>query len=262
VKLDKQEDIEVLNWLTSIDYGPQQRDSIGRRQPGTGQWLLDSTEYQAWLKTSKQTLFCPGIPGAGKTIMTSIVVNYLQKGSNQKRLNAGIAYLYCNFRSQYEQTPESLLASLLKQLVQGQPSVPDNVKALHSQHKRRQSRLSLDEIAIALHSIIGLYPRTFIIIDALDECQERCRTRFLSKIFSLQRETGINLFTTSRYIPEIMEKFEGSISLEVCAHSEDVRRYLDSRILSLPPFVQRSAGLQEEIKTEIVKAVDGMYAVS
>ena len=29
----------------------------------------DSVKYQSWLKTSKQTLFCPGIPGAGKTIL-------------------------------------------------------------------------------------------------------------------------------------------------------------------------------------------------
>src|SRR5438105_551348 len=65
-KLDKDEDIKILDWLTPVDYGPQQTDHIRRRQPGTGQWLLDSPEFQTWLKTVKQTLFCPGIPGAGK----------------------------------------------------------------------------------------------------------------------------------------------------------------------------------------------------
>ncbi|KAF2182132.1 hypothetical protein K469DRAFT_520620, partial [Zopfia rhizophila CBS 207.26] len=44
---------------------------------GTGQWLLDSKEFQTWLKTSNQTLFCLGILGAGKTILTSIVVDDL-----------------------------------------------------------------------------------------------------------------------------------------------------------------------------------------
>ena len=38
----------VLDWLTSIDYAPQQNDFIARRQEGTGTWLLDSTEYQSW----------------------------------------------------------------------------------------------------------------------------------------------------------------------------------------------------------------------
>ncbi|PMD29296.1 hypothetical protein L207DRAFT_642458 [Hyaloscypha variabilis F] len=43
----------ILDWLTPIDYAPQQSDFIGRRQAGTGQWLLDSTEYQSWLETDE-----------------------------------------------------------------------------------------------------------------------------------------------------------------------------------------------------------------
>src|SRR6267154_535868 len=67
----------ILNWLTPIDYVSQQNDFITRRQKGTGTWLLDSIEYQSWRERKKQTLFCPGIPGAGKTILTSIVVEEL-----------------------------------------------------------------------------------------------------------------------------------------------------------------------------------------
>jgi hypothetical protein len=67
----------IINWHSSVDHATQQSDFISRRQEGTGQWLLNSDEFQAWLNKSKQTLFCPGIPGAGKTMITSIVVNYL-----------------------------------------------------------------------------------------------------------------------------------------------------------------------------------------
>jgi hypothetical protein len=74
---DNKEYQEIPDWLTPVDYGPQQSDYIKRRQQGTGQWLLDSAKYQAWLTTSKQTLFCPGIPGAGKTILISIIVDNL-----------------------------------------------------------------------------------------------------------------------------------------------------------------------------------------
>jgi hypothetical protein len=45
------------------------------------EWLLDSDEFQTCLDTDKQTLFCPGIPGAGKTILSSIVVDYLMLSS-------------------------------------------------------------------------------------------------------------------------------------------------------------------------------------
>jgi hypothetical protein len=39
--------IGILNWLTLTDYAPHQNDFISRRQAGTGQWLLDSEEFQA-----------------------------------------------------------------------------------------------------------------------------------------------------------------------------------------------------------------------
>jgi hypothetical protein len=66
-------------------------------------------------------------------------------------------------------------------------------------------------------------------------------------------------FATSRFIPEIREKFEGSISLEIRASSEDVGRYLDHHIFRLPGFVGRSPALQEEIKGKIMQSVQGMY---
>lgn len=70
-------DLKILNWLADSNYSSQHNDYLSRRQQGTGQWLLDSGEYQDWLSTDKQTLFCPGIPGAGKTILTAIVVENL-----------------------------------------------------------------------------------------------------------------------------------------------------------------------------------------
>jgi hypothetical protein len=86
----------ILHWITPIDYAPQQSDFISRRQAGTGQWLLDSAEFMAWLQTGKQILFCPGIPGSGKTILTSIVVDELITRFETSG-NIGIAYLYCNY---------------------------------------------------------------------------------------------------------------------------------------------------------------------
>ena len=74
---DDQERQAIIDWLSPVDYTSQQSDFIGRRQAGTGQWLFGSEEFQAWLNKNKLTLFCPGIPGAGKTMITSIVVNHL-----------------------------------------------------------------------------------------------------------------------------------------------------------------------------------------
>ncbi|KAI9772157.1 MAG: hypothetical protein M1839_002528, partial [Geoglossum umbratile] len=253
----------ILNWLTLIDYAPQQNDFINRRQAGTGQWLLDSQEFKKWVETDKQTMFCPGIPGAGKTIITSIVVKTLCSRF-QGDISIGIAYLYCNFRRQQKQKPEDLLASLLKQLVQGRPSVPENVKGLYGRHKDKRTRPSLEEISIALHAVITDYSKAFIIIDALDECQvsDGGRRRLLLEIFNVQARTRVSFFATSRHIPEIEREFEGSISLEIRASDADVQRYLDSHMLDLPSFVVHSRDLQEKIKSEIIKAVDGMFLLA
>jgi Cdc6-like AAA superfamily ATPase len=260
---ERKEHQAILDWLTAIDYAPQQNDFINRRQEGTGQWLLDSTEFQKWLETDKQTLFCPGIPGAGKTIITSIVVDELCT-KFQSNASVGIAYIYCNFREQRQQKAADLLASLLKQLIQEQRFVPESVKILYERYKDKRTRPSFDEISKELHSVVADYSRAFIVIDALDEYHTSYgdRWKLLSEIFNLQAKTGASFFATSRFIPEIRRKFEGSASIEIRASEDDVQRYLDGRMSKLPSFVSRSSDLQEEIKTEIIKAVDGMYVPS
>ncbi|RVD85073.1 uncharacterized protein DFL_003404 [Arthrobotrys flagrans] len=63
-KLNKKEDIEIFNRLTPIDLDGQQTDYFNRRQPRTGRWLLDSTEYQDWLKSCMNVIIAIGIQRA------------------------------------------------------------------------------------------------------------------------------------------------------------------------------------------------------
>jgi NACHT domain len=172
--------------------------------------------------------------------------------------------VYCNFRRQQEQKPADLIASLLKQLIQRRPSVPENIMTLYKRHNDERTRPSLNEFTKLLHSIVNDNSKTFIIIDALDECQTSGgdRRRLLSEILNLQAKTGALFFATSRFIPEIKKEFEGSISIEIRASDDDVQRYLYGHMSQLPSCVSRSSDLQEEIKTKIIKAVDGMYVCS
>jgi ankyrin repeat protein len=261
-----EEEQAILEWLTPADYASQHNDFIRRQQKGTGQWLLKSAEFQNWLENTQQTLFCPGIPGAGKTILAAIVVDHLcTKLANDPTI--GIAYIYCNFRRQHEQTANDLLASLVKQFAQDQSSIniPDALKDLYKRHKNKRTRLSFDEISEAFISVSRNYSRIFIIIDALDECQfvDGCRMRLLSEIFQLQTKTGANVLATSRPIPEINRVFEGRcVLLEIRASDEDVGNYLDNHMSCLPGFVTRIPGLREQIKNAIMKSVDGMSVAS
>lgn len=259
-RLQRKEDVEILDWLTPVDYGAQQSDYIGRRQPGTGDWLLESDEFLTWLDTAKSTLFCPGIPGAGKTILTSAVVDFLvSKFINDQEI--GIAYIYCNFRRQHEQSIGGLLMSVLKQLAQCRVCLPDCIKALYDHHESRRTRPPIDKILQSLQLVVKSYSRIFILVDALDECQsaEMCRYKFLKELFNLQTQHGINIFVTSRFIPEIEKSFETSLSMEIRASQNDVTTYLTDRLDRLPRFVSTNQQLRQEIVEVIPEVVDGMY---
>lgn len=253
----------ILDWITSMNYASHQSIFINKRQTGTGQWLLDSEQFHSWVETKKQTLFCPGIPGAGKTILTSIVVEELTTRFADNN-NIGIAYLYFNIQQQLEKNAGDFLASLLKQLTQRRPSPPKAVESLYNMHKAMQTRPLFDELSATLQSVASLYSRVFIVIDALDECQTSgdCQQRFLTEVLTLQDTCEVNIFATSRPIPEIKNRFKEIIPLEIRASPEDVRTYIDGHISHLPSFVGRSPDLQEEIKAEIIKAVDGMFLLA
>lgn len=257
-----QEHKAILKWLMPIDYAHQQNDYIRRRQPGTGQWLLDSVEYLAWLRTSKQTLFCPGIPGAGKTIMSSIIVDHLNvKFGNDA--SVGIAYLYCSYQPQQEHKAEDLLLSLLGQLAQEQQVVPPEIKNLYERHRTRRTRPSFDEIVTAFRPTIQFFSRVFIVIDALDEyyvLNNEGHNILLSEVFSLQKHAELNLFATSRFISEITSQFNSCIWKEIRAHNDDILNYVNSWIPKLlRSQISKYPQVQEAIKRDILKAVDGMY---
>ncbi|KFZ20148.1 hypothetical protein V501_00284 [Pseudogymnoascus sp. VKM F-4519 (FW-2642)] len=59
-----------------------------------------------------------------------------------------------------------------------------------------------------------------------------------------------------------MDKFNECMQLEIRASDEDVQRYLDGQMLQLPSCVLRSPELQDEIKADIIKAVDGMFLLA
>ncbi|KAI0456007.1 hypothetical protein F5B21DRAFT_168072 [Xylaria acuta] len=262
-RLAGKEDLETLDWLVSTDYGPRQADLLGEREPGTGQWLLNSNEYRQWKQGLHKTLFCRGDPGSGKTILAAMIVNDLESELGQDTTDA-VSYVYCNYKRQDEQTAEHLLSSLLKQLAQNQPSLPESVKQLYDQHKGKHTRLSIDEISRALESVTGQCSRVYIVVDALDECQasDNCRTRFLSAIFGLQAKTGVNILVTSRSKPEIVSQFKGMASIEIRAPDDDIRRYLRSRISKLRDFFVNRPDLQHAITTSITKAVNGTFLLA
>lgn len=195
--------------------------------------------------------------------MASIVVERLLEAFPERdflKHKTGVVFLYCSYRRHAEQKAANLLSALLKQLVQEQPLIPKPVRQLYDDHAKRGTLPLSDEISTLLLDIIKNFSKVFIVIDALDECRDDDGTRgkLLSEIRNLQAQSDINLMATSRLIPEIKQKFERDICLEVRAIDEDVKQYLDSQMSHLRSFVRENPTLLRLIKTSITKAVDGM----
>lgn len=170
----------------------------------------------------------------------------------------GVAYVYCNYKSQADQDTASILAAILKQLGQGRPSALGSVERLHHKHASRETRPSLDDLFSALRDVVAQYPYVFIVIDALDECRRETRCQLLSKLFALQKEADVRLTATSRFVPDVEDAFRLALRLEVEASNEDVRQFVAGQMHRLPRCVQRNANLQKLVQERVVEAVGGM----
>ncbi|KAL6701684.1 nucleoside phosphorylase domain-containing protein [Trichoderma pleuroticola] len=138
---------DILNWLSPTNYASQQYDYSRNRQRGTGQWLVDSKQYQTWLSKPGEALFCQGIPGAGKTVLVSMAIDQITT-KFQNDMDTGIAYIYFDYR-QKEEHAELLLRNLLKQLAQRRPSLPACVSTLYKQGIDQGISPSLEAISLA-----------------------------------------------------------------------------------------------------------------
>lgn len=253
---DEERSRRLLDWLTPVDFAAQQSDIIREKQEGTGIWFADSPEFLSWISGSGQTLFCPGIPGAGKTMIAAIAVDHLWKHLQNKDI--GVAYIYCNYKTQADQTATNLAAAILKQLIQQRPAIAEPVANLYDSHADRRTRPSLEEILHALQKVVSDYSKVYVVIDALDECLKDHRNRLLAMLHDLQSSRSLSFMATSRFIPEVIQQFSHSPTIEVRADDSDVRRFVAGRMDLLPSFVQRDGELQKAIKDGISTAVDGM----
>jgi len=194
-------------------------------------------------------------------MMAAITVDHLLKTVRSNAI--GVSYIYCNYNAQADQNTTILLAAILKQLVRSRPSIADPVTRLYDLHATRKTRSSLDEIFRALQSVLTVYSTVYVIIDALDECPDKdgTRSQLLAKLRDLQGKRDLRLMATSRFIPDILQEFNGMPMLEIRASDADVQQYVAGQIYRLPKCIQRDNKLQGSVQDKIIEAVDGMYVI-
>ncbi|KAL6709052.1 hypothetical protein ACN47E_002179 [Coniothyrium glycines] len=258
----REERQRILNWLSLDSFEAQQSDLISSRQNETGSWFLESPEFKAWAEHGEKTLFCPGIPGAGKTMIAAITIDHLQRKVQDQDI--GIAYVYCSYQRRAEQSVNNLLAAILKQLLHDRPRVTEMLSELHIRHVSRNTKPSEQDLSKSLETVLSSYQTVYLVIDALDECIERFLgpTSLLTICYDLQKTSDFRIMVTSRHTAEIHEKFEGLPQLEVRASSADVARYVKGQIHHLPPCIREDSDLQDQVQGKIIDAADGMFLLA
>lgn len=153
----------------------------------------------------------------------------------------------------------------MQQLVQRNSEISDEIKHVYNSHINRRTRPSIAEYSKLLQSEVRRLSKVFVIIDALDECQETDGTRksLLSEIKKLRLEPNLHLLITARphIDTTITYYFHDRVSLEIRASDEDIKNYLQDRIEEenkLKSHVNKDRNLQETIISTIVDKAKGM----
>ncbi|KAJ7019611.1 ankyrin repeat-containing domain protein [Mycena alexandri] len=253
---------KIIDWLSPLNFFLRQADISRVRTKGTGEWLLKHPFFLQWESSSESTLWCHGIPGAGKTVLVSMVVDHLSAAHRNNR-DIGVACIYLNHKEADTQTPSRLLAGLWRQLVLDRDisSIAEN---LYKQHQEKGTAPSLEEVGNVLSSSLKEFSQVFIIVDAMDEYPEFQREILLQHLAVMG--SNVNLMITSR--PNIAPEsasFPNLETLDIQAAPGDIQAYINAQIESSPHLsrhIRRKPELREEILTKVMDTADGMFLLA
>jgi len=177
--------------------------------------------------------------------------------------DAIVACFYLDFAAQKEQSPTSILSSILKQVVGGLERIPTNiVQAFRDQEKAIGGRrLGLGEIVGMLQDISSERP-TFICIDALDECLPENREKLLNSFNQLLRKSpSARLFLAARlHIRDEVEKHLAgrTVAVSITPMKDDIVRFLRAKLKedTTPDAMDKS--LEEDIIRIIPETISEM----
>ncbi|KAJ6530036.1 ankyrin repeat-containing domain protein [Mycena vulgaris] len=258
-QIDAERRTQIIDWL-SINFFQRQADILRSRQPGTGDWLLEDFRFKRWETGPGEILWCYGMPGAGKTVLASVVVDHLERRYQGK--NVAVACIYLNHKETDTQTVSNLLASVWRQLAAGK-RMSSTAEELYQRHSEKRTRPTLNETRDVLHAEVTQWSKVYVVVDALDEYPEDERNILLEHLTTLGPAVGLLL--TSRPHISLHHSLPTFGALEIRATEEDIQKYVDDRIRTssrLLMHVRTRPDLREEIQSKIKGSVDGMFLLA
>ena len=148
--------------------------------------------------------------------------------------DATVVCVYFDFAARNEQSPANILGSLLRQLVRGEGEIPEAIAQDFRNDRRAIGGRGLQVSRILkIFKTIAATRRTFICVDALDECGPEHRVMVLKSLGQiLQGSSNTRLFMTGR--PNVRREVErelgGTAFVFVRATEGGVRKFLREKL--------------------------------
>ena len=259
----------IIQWLDLGDMTGEFRRALKKRAPHTALWILENDAFQRWVSSSKdhsqssRLLWIHGLPGTGKTVMSSTVIEHLQGRMDYEAIETRrVAYFYCGSQDQAHRTAFNICASALAQLVPHLDKVSSHLFDVHQVAMRHgRSKVSEDdEIFDAFKHLVATFPSTFLVIDALDECSEASDIlSWLENI--LQSVHSFHVVVFSRDTSPIRESLgtHTSVRIDAASLNDDIKTYLASAIDCLPC---EEEDLREFVLSTLSKRSEGMFLLA
>jgi len=185
---------------------------------------------------------------------SSLVIDNL--GDRARCEGVAVACFYFDFAAQTEQSPTSMLGAVLRQVVSGLEKVPKEIVEAYEDQKQviggRGPRLA--DIVKMLQNTVSM-KRTFICIDALDECVARYRVEILDSLDQIQRGSpATRMFVTGRphIEAEVGKRLSGrGTALRITPPRHDIISYLHHRL----DGDIRPDAMDSNLKADILKKI-------
>ncbi|KAK8076612.1 hypothetical protein PG994_003884 [Apiospora phragmitis] len=129
-------------------------------------------------------------------------------------------------------TESEMFSSIILQLSQQISPLPSEVKSFYATWLGKMSYPTNDAYVALIASISKLFQRTFVFVDALDECTEETREGFIRLLVGLK--PYIRLFLTPRGNVDVGATLGELRSIEIVADSADVRKFLEFNVDTSP----------------------------
>jgi Cdc6-like AAA superfamily ATPase len=255
-------------WLSPPDPSTNYNKALQQRQKGTGLWLLQSSLFQKWHRQQHSFLWLYGIPGCGKTILSSTIIEHLMDTHPDQLL----LYFYFDFTDASKQTFDNVLRSLISQLYHKRKDTQKLLDSLFSSCGNGRSQPTCESLCKVFLQMINQTEEIYIVLDALDECRTRkgpLSEGLLAWIQSLQNleQRNVHLLVTSRpehdieqVLREVAQSDRDIVPLQSDLIKDDIRSYVHTR-------VRKSDGLKrwrklpdvlDEIERVLMEKAQGM----